>query len=535
MAEEPDAVKLQLYATNKCSLSSILLKGEGDEAEQERIKPLRARLMNFIKKLNYLEAHASECLKLWLMPFVTSVREFPVVTAEHYKVIYSMLNNGAPDFRSGQYLDLADTLRPAVREYYVLAGLHNQPMDYIDNGAVYFANSMIQSLQNGARMHFEKQLRNFVLARLHVKAVRAKARKLMPDKEEYPLTPERDACVAFLGHFMHIFNRRARRLVRLITYDSWPYPEELGALRVNEYDVYSEAFDILPHSRILHGRDSLTNCLDRDFKDYVGPYLRLQCLCEAYDIKSPAAVPLKKIDRLKHVTIDTEMLKHVVGYQAGRGLHKQERRDAIWNELFDLNKKPFCTRVAKDLRFSGMMKTDGTSACVLLKHSSIMEKQYQTGSGIQDAAERQKAARLRYIHRPENVAKLRQHYKDQMEKKNTVILVFDPNKRNLLQGMELVPTLPNNKRRVFRFINELKAAYPGKQLVVVIGDWNDAGGTRKFQLSSKTTGFREILLAKARNVPWSLPEKGFRWCLASFQITYMAFHYVSGAATFWHA
>ncbi|KAJ3165786.1 hypothetical protein HDU88_003980 [Geranomyces variabilis] len=131
-----------------------------------------------------------------------------------------------------------------------------------------------------------------------------------------------------------------------------------------------------------------------------------------------------------------------------------------------------------------------------------MEKQDETNSGIRSEQERRAEEKSMYIHLPENIAKLQQHYGD----KDTVILVFDPNERDLLKGMELVPTLPDGKRRTFsytqfclttkkseqQFIDTLKAAYPGKKLVVVIGDGNDGGRTAKLQLSSKTTGFRDM-------------------------------------------
>ncbi|KAI8823484.1 uncharacterized protein EV422DRAFT_357413 [Fimicolochytrium jonesii] len=53
-------------------------------------------------------------------------------------------------------------------------------------------------------------------------------------------------------------------------------------------------------------------------------------------------------------------------------------------------------------------------------------------------------------------------------------------------------------------INQMKALF-GMGVVVVLGNWNEAGRTMKFQISPKTTGFRKIF--KRTKIKGILPDE----------------------------
>ena len=355
-----------------------------------------------------------------------------------------------------------------------------------------------------------------------------------------------------------------RHLKSIATLECFPLEEE--QFTDGEWIVLGELFDILPHST-LTGSNPLSYLLAVKPLDFLSSYCNLARLYEEYELPLFSALPLRRSFIQSHVIIDTTILAtHVLRLPTPLALSEWEHKMEYWDEVFKLENKAFRDRAG--LYFRGTISTNGTEISIHLTHhrtapprqktSKAALKKHIDGLYFENHVEQLKQApnivvidpnkrdilfcrdkksnsTLRYTSNQRVVEvgsrvyqQVREKWKQQegittlessMPTHKTMDLLQYIN--YLVNRETLRPTLSqfykhpqHNKWRFKSYCNTQKSESLliknmrkkfGKQFTVIMGDWSDAGRTNRFQVSTKTVGWRNFF--KKNHIPCFLIDE----------------------------
>ncbi|KAJ3163360.1 hypothetical protein HDU88_006309 [Geranomyces variabilis] len=378
--DDHDDQELQTYSFIATSLSKIW-KGSHDQL---------AKLEQLVQVVNNLRLHTAQCLKLWFLRFNLHMK-VEQDCQQHYEAVFTMLNNGGPDFSGGGlYNAMEPVLHPVIREYTVLTGFRGKRAIGMSLPANDAGRAGRAELYSTIKKRYATKLEKFIKLRLGARKFEARVRRLKPTPATWrDLHPRYRPAAERMYAWIAEVRARRRALLLAASLRKYPRPEVLAKFSPLGREVLNEAFSILPQARMAVYRDRRLKMQpfiekNKNYKKFVAPYFMLSDLFEHHGFKSPSPFPM-----------------------------------------------PPNTRIS----------TDGVSARVLLKHPVEHNKWAEKEAAVTTTESRQAKKQSLYIsdrdEHEENLELLEQARNDP----NTVVLVIDPNKRTIAHCMELDPPL----------------------------------------------------------------------------------------------
>ena len=289
------------------------------------------------------------------------------------------------------------------------------------------------------------------------------------------------------------------------------------------------------------------------------PYCKLATLYEFYSIPLFSAFPLRKSFIQSHVKLDTVILIKNVLEEKMEILTPETKLD-VWSRLFNMNNKIF--KYSRQFKFDGLMSTDGTSVSVYFKSTDSSKKKYGCSKSKKNLLQQNQELyydnhlidisynqenlvvidpnkrdllyfqgangnKMRYTSNQRSVEtgakvirKKQQYLKhlcsiDLLESQIPTCKTMDLEKyelylRTRTSTMEKRKTFYKNKEfSKMKWKSYIKTQRSeskfGQDMMIVIGDWSDAGRTMKFQTSSKTKGWRTLF--QRNHLKWYLIDE----------------------------
>lgn len=344
------------------------------------------------------------------------------------------------------------------------------------------------------------------------------------------------------AYFAHI-----RKFKSYATFETHPEPDE--TLSDIEWQILDEMWSIFPEYDRTKG---LAYSVVSNSSSFFPAYCELASLFELHELPLFSAIPLRKSHIQCNAFIDTRILcHHVLGIS--RQSLSPEKKLELYGKAFNTDNKVFKSR--SQMVFDGSISTDGISLSVHLEdprapvftpkkskealQREIDELYFENHlEELKDAEnivvidpgkrdilycrdtnthqnmrytsnQRLKETGVRLYNKKRQVMKDESHittiesatptHKTMDLKRYIAYLHYREETRPALQPFYQNPihnkwrlkTYINTQRSEAQLLNRMKDKY-GNDFSVIFGDWSDAGRTMKFQVSTKTKGWREF-------------------------------------------
>ncbi len=284
---------------------------------------------------------------------------------------------------------------------------------------------------------------------------------------------------------------------------------------------------------------------------YAFSYVARSLLYEKHNVRCFKAVPQAKSSILRHVLVDTIILVRNILGQSKVGALTDEKKKEYWSQIFNLRNKAFKSKA--DAHFNGIIQTDGISLCVVHGPLSQQKRQrkdpvkatvkdeeayVEEAPGevkndyvVIDPNKRDllyclgsKGEKLRYTQQQRAVETRSKKYRKIREKLTTAagmdaspfdvraskttcdregynvyIREFFSEKfqkkekfySNVLFRKLRLNAYINAQKSEAKFLKKFKDSYgDGRQVSIIMGDWDAGGRTPPGQVSTKGKGFR---------------------------------------------
>ncbi|KNC96371.1 hypothetical protein, variant [Spizellomyces punctatus DAOM BR117] len=499
--------KPTLHTCNKTSFAKAFLPNE----------TYRQRLLDYIAIIHQLASHASHALKFYTL----SAPSF-TVNEETIEAILYLLNKGeAWHPRKEAKKAWRDCLLPYVQRYCQIVGFVHPNLRGEQQSVNYLTVSMMTNLKVNVQEHFMQMLLRYINLRLDVKGRKG--------------PPKSEARKAFFA--------RLRYLKSIFLFDI--VPESLDDLTAKESELLEEMWSFIPLSD-----QQLAYSVAVDPLAFFPAYCKLSGLYERHGFRRFSAIPLRRSLIQSHIRIDTVILyAHIlcITRQEAEAVEKVD----LWLRVCNLQNKAFRSR--RRMWFEGSITTDGTSVSVYLKHPEA-DKYGKRSGGKKSANTMEAEVKALYVENnlsacQENFVVIDPNKRDLLycQDSNGTTFRYTANQRametgsrrfarereamkaggidliesrisshktmNLIDFMRylLVRRADWDRRKEFyahpahtrwkwhasinrqksesNLISNLHNKY-GENFTIVMGDWSDAGRTARFQISSKTKGFK---------------------------------------------
>lgn len=528
--EEPEP----LNSCNKTSFARVFC---GEDIHVQR-------LQTYIQQCHNLSFHATHVLKLY------AIQHDAFETNFTKKIIVQTLHLLNDDYRprNTQDIETANMMREAVQSYRQhVSNCTPIGMKYVQQTIHYLGAGIYTNMVVNVQSHFTKMLLKYINKRLDV---RSRISQLK---------------VANIG--TSEFYSRVRKLKEIFTLapgsdtllDEFPLSDEEEILR---YEILS----VLPYGE---PQDNVLAYVVASKPDmFVSSYCRLSSYMEAYGYPQFSALPLRRSHVLSHAPIDTKILCTQIYKESSLIKGMMENKEALWSKIFNLKNKAFKSRsgflfngmiktdgtsvsvhLEKNRRGYGRKRKR--------KSKAVMEEQVKNSYFEKHITEIQKRSNyvvidpnkrdllycrdakddrvMRYTSSQRAVETRSRKYRKLRERlrRSSGIDVLEstiPTHKTMnmtlfvsyLQAMDghfrtaqtfyenpihtklKLNGFINTKRSEDNFVNKLKATYK-EDISVIMGDWNDAGRTVRFQTSSKTKGWQKVF--RRNHVPFYLLDE----------------------------
>ncbi|KAJ3177236.1 hypothetical protein HDU85_005947 [Gaertneriomyces sp. JEL0708] len=516
-----------MHSSIKCSLLAILKDG------------YHGKIKDFIRTAGNLAQHTTFFLKYWLAHYDTTCynADFPSITNKHVWMAFQLLNKGPVMLRSEESWRIQEELWPFVDGYCAIFAFQHPHLRYDQQIAHYIGDSILTNIKVNVQEHFVQMYHRYINMRLALKQ-NAGIIKALPDGDEQ----------------IRVFYERVRRFKEYATFQVIPTQDECDSLPAPEWDLLQELWSLFPPqdnclqyqivaeplayigpycglSRLFeqHGMPLFSAIPLR--RSRVQSSIRIDTLILGTHILGLVQSKIGKftVERKEELwsqvlRLDKKVFKHrkhlglefdysitTNGYSASihlkhptlrygykrpsrskaalqqevKGLyvenHMKELRDAPNIVVIDPNKRDllFCRDIKEGLpfRYTSNQRAFETKSRMFRRELEALKRE----AGVQDVETAIPS------HKSMDVASFAAFVADFQANTTTLQPFYDRpvHLENRFKAYSL------KQRSESKLIRNMRKQY-GKRFTVVLGDWNDAGRTMRFQASSKTVGFRKL-------------------------------------------
>lgn len=549
---------------NSCNKSSFARVFCGEDIHLQH-------LQKYITQCHYLSFHASHVLKLH------ALRQEAYDVAFTKKLVEQTLYLLNDDFRPRNVQDATttDQMKDVVQAYRehvpscVPIGMRN-----VQQTIHYLATSLYTNMTVNVQCHFTKMLLKYINLRLDTRGQMSRLKAEIPANGREPLLS---------------FYLRLRTLRDIFTLAPG-CDGLLSEIELSEEEeiLRCEVQSILPYDKPQS--ESLAYTVVCKPERFISAYCRISSYMEAYGYPQFSALPLRRSHIASHAPIDTKILCTQILRDSSLVKTMTDNKHTLWSRVFKLHDKAFKPRsglhfsgmiktdgtavsvhlengtgrygrkrkrvskasmeaLVKDSYFENHLREiDNCSNFVVIDPNKrdLLYCQDANGERVTRYTSNQRAVETRSrkyrrlrerLKRDAGISVLEStiptHKTMDLSRFVAYLSSLDANSEtlrtfytNTIHNKLSLNSYINTKRSEDSFVNHLKAKY-NRDISVIMGDWNDAGRTMRFQTSSKTKGWQKVF--QRNHVPfYHLDEhKTSKYCPTCECETYKPFRRLS--------
>ena len=309
------------------------------------------RIAELVVKCNRLHIHATHFVKYYLLNCPPENQQ--QLTEKVLVIILCLLNTSAVESliqktSTESRWETICHLKPFMYEYKKMTAYQGENLKYFHQVAAYMATLLHTNLTVNIKEHFVRKIRKLIT--------------------ELVIKQSPKGCEEA--------KRQAVKIREVLFGES----NEVGS--IDNPDDRKLLEDI--HALLPTGIHSNGICYDLACRPevYVHSYILLQRLYQRHGLRKFQAVPLATSTVPRHVTIDTKILcQHVLGMPTPGPINDKTKHEH-WSKLFNIQNRLFRGGDNARLKFSGMIRTDLVSLCIIFKDSTTRCKRGHKPKGM---------------------------------------------------------------------------------------------------------------------------------------------------------